>query len=301
MKKNKIISIGSFDSINFEILSKSILTLFKKKIIFFLVGNRLEIKKNFSFYNLDKLINNIDNITEYETKKINIIDSNNYKKKYSNELLNDISIAYNLAIETNSDLITMPINKYEINKKNKFIGITEFLSKISKTKTYMLMLGDSFSIIPLTTHIPIKKVSNNFVNELIYVDRLFNFLNENNFLFKNIIFLGINPHAGEGGTIGYEEKLITSKIKKLQDKFKNFNFKGPISADSAFKRVEKGSLYISAFHDQALIPFKLLNKKQVNYTIGLKVRRFSPAHGTAKDIKNKNKAQIESFLECMVI
>ena len=301
MKKNKIISIGSLDSINFEILSKSILTLFKKKIIFFVVGDRLEIKKNFSLYNLDKLINNINNISEYETKKINIIDSNNYKKKYSNELLNDISIAYNLAIETNSDLITMPINKYEIKKKNNFNGITEFLAKISKTKTYMLMKGDFFSIIPLTTHIPINKVSNNFINELIDVDRLFNFLIKNNFLYKNIIFLGINPHAGENGTIGHEDELLRSKIKKLKGKFKNFNFKGPVSADSAFKNVKNDSLFISAFHDQALIPFKLLNKKQINFTIGLKVRRFSPAHGTARDIKNKNKAQIESFLECMKI
>ncbi len=301
MKKNKIISVGSFDSINFEVLSKSIHTLFKKKIIFFVVGNSFEIKKNFRLYNLDKLINNIDNISEYKTKKINIIASNNYKKKYSNELLNDISIAYNLAIETNSDLITMPINKYEIKKNKKFNGITEFLAKLSKTKTYMLMKGDSFSIIPLTTHIPIKRVTNNFITELIDIDRLFNFLNENNFLYKNIIFLGINPHAGENGTIGYEDKLIETKIKKLKDKFKNFNFKGPVSADSAFKNVEKDSLYISAYHDQALIPFKILNKKQVNYTIGLKVRRFSPAHGTAKDIKNKNKAQIISFLECMII
>ncbi len=301
MKKNKIISIGSHDSINFEILSKSILTLFKKKIIFFVIGNRFKIKKNFSLYNLDKLINNIDSMSEYKTKKINIIDSNKYKKKYSNELLNDISIAYNLAIETNSDLITMPINKYEIKKKNNFNGITEFLAKISKTKTYMLMMGDSFSIIPLTTHIPIKKVSNNFINELIDIDRLFDFLIENNFLYKNIIFLGINPHAGENGTIGHEDELLRSKIKKLKDKFKNFNFQGPVSADSAFKSVKNNSLYISAFHDQALIPFKILNKKQINYTIGLKVRRFSPAHGTARNIKNKNKAKIESFLECMKI
>ena len=87
MKKNKIITIGSFDSINLEILSKSIHTLFKKKIIFLIVGNRFEIKKNFSFYNLDKLINNIDDICEYKTKKINVIDSSNYKKKYSNDLL----------------------------------------------------------------------------------------------------------------------------------------------------------------------------------------------------------------------
>ena len=301
MKRNKIICVGSLNSINFEILSKSIPILFKKKIIFFVVGNRIKIKKNFGFYKLDNLIRNINKISDYEPKKINVIDSNLNKKKYSNELLNDISVAYDLAIRTNSDLITMPINKYEIKKKNNFNGVTEFLGKLSKTKTYMLMRGELFSIIPLTTHIPLKKVSKNFVNELINIDNLFKFLDKNNFLFKNIIFLGINPHAGENGSIGHEEKLIKSKIKKLRDKFKNFKFKGPVSADSAFKNIEKNSLYVSAFHDQALIPFKILNKRQINFTIGLKIRRFSPAHGTAKDIKNKNTAQIESFLECMKI
>ena len=146
-----------------------------------------------------------------------------------------------------------------------------------------------------------KKFGQNFLIDKNILRKISNLIPKNNFLYKNIIFLGINPHAGENGTIGLEDELLKSKIKKLKGKFKNFNFKGPISADSAFKRVEKDSLYISAFHDQALIPFKLLNKKQVNYTIGLKVRRFSPAHGTAKDIKNKNKAKIDSFLECMII
>ena len=152
-----------------------------------------------------------------------------------------------------------------------------------------------FSIIPLTTHIPINKVSNNFINELIDVDRLFNFLIKNNFLYKNIIFLGINPHAGENGTIGHEDELLRSKIKKLKGKFKNFNFKGPVSADSAFKNVKNDSLFISAFHDQALIPFKLLNKKQINFTIGLKVRRFSQHMALQEILKIKIRLKLNLF------
>ena len=59
-------------------------------------------------------------------------------------------------------------------------------------------------------------------------------------------------------------------------------------------------LFISLYHDQALIPFKLLNKKAINYTIGLDYKRFSPAHGTASDILFKNKANLDSFVECIL-
>lgn len=301
MKRNKVISIGSFNSINFEILSKSISTLFKKKIKFLIVGNGYKIKKNFDKYKLADKINIVDDFRNCISNKINIYDSTRYKNKYSNDILNDISISYDLATRSNADLITMPINKSEVKKVTYFNGVTEFLGKLNKSKTYMMMKGDLFSIIPLTTHIPLNKVSRNYIKELDDLNTLFMYLKKSNSNFKKIVFLGINPHSGEDGTLGNEEKKLISKINKLKNKFPNFQFEGPISADSAFKYLKKKSLYISAFHDQALIPFKILNKTQVNFTIGLKIRRFSPAHGTAKNIKNKNIANIESFLECMKI
>ena len=301
MKRNKIVSVGSFDSINFEILSKSITTLFKKNIKFLIVGDLNKIKKKFSLYNLEKIINVVDKIGIFKPNMINVYDSKKHIRKNSIEILDDISVAYEIAVKSNSDLITMPINKSEIKKKINFNGVTEYLGKLNKTKTYMIMKGNLFSIIPLTTHIPLKKVSKNFINKLNDLEILMGYLNNNNIQYRNIIFLGINPHAGEGGTIGNEEKLISSTIKRLRRKFKDYNFSGPVSADSAFKKIETKCLYISAYHDQGLIPFKILNKTQVNFTIGLKIRRFSPAHGTAKDIKNKNKAQTESFIECMKI
>ena len=301
MKRNKIVSVGSFDSINFEILSKSITTLFKKNIKFLIVGDLNKIKKKFSLYNLEKIINVVDKIGIFKPNMINVYDSKKHKRKNSIGILDDISVAYEIAVKSDSDLITMPINKSEIKKKINFNGVTEYLGKLNKTKTYMIMKGNLFSIIPLTTHIPLKKVSKNFINKLNDLEILMKYLKNNNIQYRNIIFLGINPHAGEGGTIGNEEKLIRSTIKRLRRRFNDYNFIGPVSADSAFKKIESKCLYISAYHDQGLIPFKILNKTQVNFTIGLKIRRFSPAHGTAKDIKNKNKAQTESFIECMKI
>ena len=67
-----------------------------------------------------------------------------------------------------------------------------------------------------------------------------------------------------------------------------------------FKKIKKNTLFISTYHDQALIPFKILNKKSVNITLGLNYRRLSPAHGTAKDIKNKNIADNTSYLKCLL-
>jgi 4-hydroxythreonine-4-phosphate dehydrogenase len=75
-----------------------------------------------------------------------------------------------------------------------------------------------------------------------------------------------------------------------------------IPADSISNYLDKKTLFISCYHDQGLIPFKILNdNKGINMTLGLKYRRLSPAHGTARDIKFKNKANINSYIECMKI
>ena len=82
------------------------------------------------------------------------------------------------------------------------------------------------------------------------------------------------------------------------NKFKKI--KGPYPADSAFNKINKGTLFISTYHDQALIPFKILNKKSVNMTLGLNYRRLSPAHGTAINIKKKYVANNKSYLSCLL-
>ena len=83
--------------------------------------------------------------------------------------------------------------------------------------------------------------------------------------------------------------------------FKNFKkILGPYPADSAFTNYKNNSLFISTYHDQALIPFKLVNKKGYNLTLGLNYRRLSPAHGTAKNLKFKNKSNNSSYIACML-
>ena len=176
--------------------------------------------------------------------------------------------------------------------------MTEYLGKINKTNTFMLMFGEKFSVIPLTTHINLNDVKkylnknylNRVLNEIIrQTQRKFYELN-----IKSIKMLCFNPHCSENNTIGLEDKIITQSISNFK------KISGPYSADSAFKNlVNRNTLFISMYHDQALIPFKLLNQKGINLTMGLKYRRLSPVHGTANDIKFKNIADISSYLACM--
>ena len=90
------------------------------------------------------------------------------------------------------------------------------------------------------------------------------------------------------------DKILSTSISSFK------KITGPYSADSAFINLKNNNLlFISMYHDQALIPFKILNKKGINMTLGLNYRRLSPTHGTANDIKFMNRADISSYLACM--
>jgi len=217
-------------------------------------------------------------------------------------ILNQIVISNNLSKHKSYDLITMPIDKSIIKKGNKFNGVTEFLSQINYKKTFMLMRGESFSIIPLTTHIKFKNILDKFNANSFYKDikEIIHIINKKGFNYNRIIILGINPHAGEDGTLGDEENIIKKVIIKINKEIKLIKLYGPLSADSAFKNIDSKKLFISYYHDQALIPFKILNTQSINHTIGLTYNRFSPTHGTASDIMYKNKSNNTSFLQCML-
>ena len=293
--------MGDLNSINVELISKSY-PLLKGKVNYIILGNINDLKRELlkikSNLKIKEILNPI-NFREFNDKFINIFNiENNNSKKYKN-LLNQLMIANTLSNTTNYDLVTMPINKEIFKKDIKFIGLTEYLGEINRKRTLMLMYGEKFSIIPFTTHINPKYISKNLKNK-----SLSNFINsiqeivinkKYNLYFNHIKFLCYNPHCGENKTLGNED----NKIQKVLSKFKNI--KGPYPADSAFVNINKKTLYISTYHDQALIPFKALNKKGINITLGLDYRRISPAHGTALDIKYKNISDNTSYIECMKI
>ena len=298
--KKKFVFIGDIDSINIELIYKAHKIL-KNKVQYILIGNIKDLSKYLNKLQSKLNINEIYdpfNFDHYNPSSLNIYNIENVSKKKYQNLINQINIANYISNCTKIDLVTLPINKSIFKKEIEFTGMTEYLAKINKTNTFMLMFGEKFSVIPLTTHInlnDVKKYLNRnylirFFNEIIrQTQRKFYELN-----IKSIKMLCFNPHCSENNTIGLEDKIITQSISNFK------KISGPYSADSAFKNlVNRNTLFISMYHDQALIPFKLLNQKGINLTMGLKYRRLSPVHGTANDIKFMNKADISSYLSCM--
>jgi 4-hydroxythreonine-4-phosphate dehydrogenase len=205
-------------------------------------------------------------------------------------------------------IVTAPINKQALNMGGyRFDGHTEMLTKLSGAKdSCMTMLSDKFNIAFITTHPPIKKVSSLITRKVldsklgICADVL-----RNNLGIKNaeIAVLGLNPHAGDGGLIGDEErKVISPAIKFAKSRLKGIKVTGPYSPDAFFagKMYSKFDMTLAMYHDQGFIPFKMLaGHKGTNYTAGLSFVRTSPDHGTAFDIAGKNKASAESLVEAI--
>ncbi len=298
--KKKFIFIGDIDSINLEIVNKSHKIL-KNRVKYILLGNIKDIykylKKIQSKLDINEIINPLD-FGNYNPNSLNVFNIENISKKKYMNLINQIHICNYLSNILKIDLVTLPIKKVLFKKEMEFTGMTEYLAKINKKNTFMLMYGEKFSVIPITTHINLHDVKK-FLNKK-YLDRLLSQINIQiqkkiyKLNFRSIKFLCYNPHCGESNTIGPEDKTIAKSISKFK------KISGPYSADSAFKSINHNNiLFISMYHDQALIPFKIFNKKGINLTMGLNYRRLSPAHGTANDIKFKNIADISSYLACM--
>ena len=297
--KQKLVFLGDVNSINIELIQKSH-KLLKNKVNYLIIGNVRDLSEYLNKLSSNLDINEIYNPLNFKNFKLNSLNIFNVDdistEKYQN-LLNQIKIANQLANTLNMDLITLPINKSIFKKKLPFNGMTEYLAKLNKKNTTMLMYGEKFSVIPLTTHINLKNVNSlikkNYIQKnLLKIERQIN-KSIYKLKFKKIKFICYNPHCSEDDTLGSEDNTIKKSI---------FDFKkvsGPYSADSAFKFIEDNTLFISMYHDQVLIPFKILNRCGINMTLGLNYRRLSPAHGTASDIKFKNQADISSFLACM--
>jgi len=203
-------------------------------------------------------------------------------------------------------LVTLPINKESLNSGGyNYIGHTEMLSHLTSSKnTFMLMYAKNLKVIPATIHIPVKKISP-VITKSFLMDKI---IAVNNSLVKTfkikkpkIAVLAINPHSGDGGLIGQEEIKTVIPVMKFLAEI-GFNLKGPFSADGFFgsSLYKKFDAVIAMYHDQAMIPFKILSKDSgVNFTGGLKIIRTSPAHGTAFDIAGKGVAKVSSTAEAV--
>jgi len=188
-------------------------------------------------------------------------------------------------------LVTCPISKESINEAGfNFSGHTEFLAKRTDTQDFVMMLLNKYLKISLITrHVSLKEVPSRLTKDKIYKTILLTHKSLRE-LFSiqepRIVVCGLNPHASDNGLIGREEnRIIKPALKELKTKIKNIY--GPISADVAIAKAKdkEYDCVVAMYHDQALIPLKLLDKQSgVNITLGLPFIRTSPLHGTAFDI-----------------
>ena len=252
------------------------------------------------------------NATEISSKKVNVINvwqeevqiepgvSNADGGKYA--LLSLEAATRDLADGKIDVLVTAPFSKENVAKAGfTFPGHTEYLAEMSGAKeALMILVSGNLRVALVTTHIPIKEISNQLKKELILakIEVFEQSLKKDFGLIKpRIAVFGLNPHAGENGKIGEEEQQII--IPAIQTAKNNGILAfGPYPADGFFGSPLRQQFdgVLAMYHDQGLTAFKALCFDDgVNYTAGLPIVRTSPDHGTAFDIAGKMQADEQSL------
>lgn len=214
--------------------------------------------------------------------------------------------AVELAKEGKVDAIsTLPINKEAWNKAGiKQKGHTDTLAKIFKQEAIMMIGCKKLFVALFTHHIPLKDVPSHIKAKPIkdFILNLYKEIKE-----KRIGVLGLNPHAGDNGVIGDEEREIKKAIEEANKEIGEDIFIGPLVPDTAFtpKMREEIQYFVCMYHDQGLIPAKALYfEESINISLNLPIIRTSVDHGTAYDkaYKNQNpstKSYINSIKEAI--
>jgi 4-hydroxythreonine-4-phosphate dehydrogenase len=233
-----------------------------------------------------------------------------------------IEAAVNFCLKDKAALVTAPVSKESFKYAGvKFSGHTEMLAALTKsTEAAMLMVCGKICSVMVTRHIPLSKVS-----KALTVEKIVNAVNIaadflSNIAFSacvcakqvkvsrpvyqtslNIALCALNPHAGDNGILGKEEKDIIFPAYKILKK--TLNISKPLPADAAWLKTKNGEydLICCMYHDQTMLPLKCIDaQKIVNVTAGLPFVRTSPGHGTAFDIAGKNKADANAMIEAIV-
>ena len=274
-------------------------------------------RKNLDIQGLN--LNIVNSITEINQKRVNIINCVDDEIKVElGTSTEDAGKAALIALERATEdlksgelqaLVTAPINKKNIQSASfKFPGHTEYLEQKFGTNTpaLMMLVNDVMRVAVVTGHVPIKNVPAELTEKLI-VDKLtvLNASLKKDFSIgrPRIAVLGLNPHAGDEGVIGNEEKtVIIPAMKKAEAQ--GIICVGPYPADGFFGsgNFNKFDAVLAMYHDQGLIAFKTVSMDTgVNYTAGLSIIRTSPDHGTAYDIAGQNLASEESFRQALYL
>lgn len=310
MKKIAITS-GDQDGVGFEITAKALHYLGPSKSVLYFVfrSSRAEkrylhlIAKKFRIFTVSSLEDALD-LSEILTDSRLLI-----------EIVNDesparwVESAAQACLEgLLNSMVTAPLSKQEIRKaKMKDIGHTDILKRVSQQpQAFMCFIGKKFNVLLVTGHLPTSRVETKIDSALLKTILTLG-LRSRKYLGssrskKPLAVLGLNPHAGDRGIIGsFEERILSPVIDKLNKD--SPQIVGPLVPDVAFmpEYWNRFSFYVAQYHDQGLIPFKMIHgfDSGVHLTLGLPIKRSSVDHGTAKDLFGKNKANPRSMIEAV--
>ena len=304
MSKPKVaITIGDPAGIGPEIVYRATNSLRVQSVCSpVVVGDKNVISKYFDIYK--------------KSNKIEFVFSSNYNKKIQIGKSSKISgliacdairqVAKMCMSKHTKSMVTAPVSKESFKLAGlNYSGHTEFLGKLTKTKNYcMMMICDNINSVMVTRHLPISKISSVLTKrDIVSTTKLSaNFIKKILNKDPKIIMCALNPHAGDNGILGNDEKkTIIPAIKKLKEQ--KYNIIGLYPVDVAWQKFlqNKYDLIVAMYHDQIMLPLKILNpKKIVNVTVGLPFIRTSPGHGTAFDIAGKNIADFSSMEEAII-
>jgi 4-hydroxythreonine-4-phosphate dehydrogenase len=210
-----------------------------------------------------------------------------------------------------SAIVTNPVAK-NVLYRSGFAepGHTEFLAKLAEestgtaTRAVMMLWSPELAVVPVTIHLPLKDVVASLSSELVVeTGRIVaRDLRERFGIARpRLAVAGLNPHAGEDGTLGDEDlTVVRPAVERL--KAEGIEARGPLPADSLFHQSARATydVALAMYHDQALIPIKTLAfDHAVNVTLGLPFVRTSPDHGTAFDIAGTGRADATSLIAAL--
>ena len=265
-----------------------------------ILGKDFDIK-DFDPINLSKV--SIKHIPVLDKVKAGLLNKNN--APYVISVLEEALLGIKKNIY--SAIVTCPVNKGIINSYGiNFRGHTEFFANNTNENVVMMLTGGGIRVALMTTHIPLSEVPSRITQDLIIkVVRIINkdFKIKFNISSPRISVCGLNPHAGDLGSIGNEEiSTIIPAINKL--KSQGININGPFAADTIFQKFASNEtdVVLAMFHDQGLPVLKYASfGTGVNITLGLPFIRTSVDHGTAIDIAGTGKADSSSLKEAILL
>lgn len=322
-KRSKLligVTMGDPCGIGPEIILKSLKsTTIRKSANYVIIGSDEVLERTAKILKIPVRYQTISHISEIEDSKqplfllsIGNVKSSLMKQRKPTMEGGDLSAQWvlrgiNLAMTRHIDaLVTAPICKEAIHLGGYgYPGHTEMLRIFSGVeRVVMLMVGGKLRVAFVTTHVALKDVPHLLTMENIFEtitisnDNLKKYFNLNK---PRIAVCGLNPHAGEEGIFGDEErKVIIPAIEKARKK--GIRCDGPVSADTVFYKVlnDAYDLVVAMYHDQGAIPLKLhAFETGVNITLGIPFVRTSPDHGTAYDIAGKGIANPYSMIEAI--